>query len=69
MLTGMVYLGLQKGLSKGESLGLDLELRQRDETSQTGRQRIPHRWSDKTERAPTKRHFKLRFSNRRKLLD
>ena len=54
-LTGVVYLGLWKGLSKQESLELGCELRQSGEISHTGRQIISDSWSNETERALTKR--------------
>ena len=53
-LTGMVYLGLWKGQSKQVSLELSFEFRHSGEISQTGRQRIPDRWSSETERVLTK---------------
>ena len=58
MVTEMVQLGLQKGLFEDESLEICFELRHSGEISQTGRQRIPDRWSDElNERSPE--DFKL----------
>ena len=51
----MVYLGLWKSLSKQESPELGFEFRARGDISQTGRQWIPDRWSDETERVLTER--------------
>ena len=42
-------------LTKEESLGLGFELRQSWNSSQTGRQRVPDRWSDEAERVLTNR--------------
>ena len=43
----------KKGLSKEESRELGFEPRQSGEISQTGRQRMPDRWSEETKRALT----------------
>ena len=48
MVTGMVNLGLWKGLSKEESLEVGFELRLSREILQTGRQWIPDIFSDET---------------------
>ena len=53
-LAETVYLGLWKGQSKQESLEPGFELRQTGQVPQSGRLRIPDRWSNKTERAVTK---------------
>ena len=56
MVAEMVYTGL----SKKESLELSFELGKSGEIPQTGRQRIPDRWSDESESALTKR-FRFTF--------
>ena len=62
MLAGIISPGLYKGLSKQESLELGFEYRQTGEILQTGRQQIPDRLSDETERALAKM-FQITFRN------
>ena len=49
-MRNMVRLDVWKGLLKKESFELSFELREGGEILQTGRQRIPDRWSDETEK-------------------
>ena len=60
IVTGMVCPRFYKGLSEQESPGVCFPPRQIGEISQTGRQRIPDRWSDKTDKRSPK-DFTLRY--------
>ena len=57
----------QEGDFERKVLNWDLNLDKVGEISQTGRQRIPDRWSDETERVLTER-FQITFRNFLKLL-
>ena len=63
----MVPLDKWKGLLKKEGFGLSFELREGEEIPQTGRQRIPDRWSDGTGRTLANR-FQIAFRDLQKLL-
>ena len=63
----MVHLNLWKGLSKKTSLKLRSEYRKSGEIPPTGMQRIPDRWSDKTEKALTSKS-RVTFWDVKKLL-
>ena len=55
-------LHLSKGLLKKEGFELSVELREGREIPKTGRQRIPDRWSNETERRLANR-FQIAFSD------
>ena len=57
----MVHLDLWEWLLKKESLELGLKLREGGQIPQTGRQQIPDRWGEQTERMAADR-FEIAFS-------